>query len=93
MRLPRTRRRLQDPSLIWIGLIRHASHRYDSNHASFSAAFLLILVPAMALLPLARRRLGRHWPLALGVLTFGVGYFVVLGVLSIYNVNQTRYPD
>ena len=87
--------RLPDPALTqhqsWPELIRHVSHRYDSNHASFGAAFVLLIVPALLLLPFARRWLGPRWPFALAAGLLATSYFVVLGTLSLYNVALIRY--
>ncbi|MCC6175091.1 MAG: hypothetical protein IT305_07290 [Chloroflexi bacterium] len=87
--------RLPDPALTllgsWPGLIRHVSHRYDSNHASFGAAFVLVVVPSLVALPFARRRFGPRWPFLLAALWLGATYFVVLGAMSLYSVSQIRY--
>jgi len=87
--------RLPDPSITvhadWVGLIRHVSHRYDSNHASFGAAFVLVTVPALLALPFARRRLGPRWWYAVGLAVVGVSYFLALNTMSIYSFNNIRY--
>jgi 4-amino-4-deoxy-L-arabinose transferase-like glycosyltransferase len=87
--------RLPDPSITvhadWSGLIRHVSHRYDSNHASFGAAFVLVTLPSLLALPFARRRLGPLWWYALGLAVVGVSYFLVLNTMSIYSFNNIRY--
>jgi hypothetical protein len=87
--------RLPDPSITvhqeWTGLIRHVSHRYDSNHAGLGAAFVLVTLPSILTLPFARRRLGPRWWYALGLLVVGLSYFLVLNTVSIYSVNNIRY--
>ena len=87
--------RLPDPSITvhaeWPGLIRHISHRYDSNHAGLGAGFLLVTLPSLLALPFARRRLGPRWWYAAGLAVVGVSYFVVLNTVSIYSVNNIRY--
>jgi hypothetical protein len=87
--------RLPDPTLTphagWEGLIRHVSHRYDSNHAGFGAAFPLLLVPALLALPLAGRRLGPRRRFALAAAFLGLTYVVVLNVLTLYTVSNIRY--
>jgi hypothetical protein len=87
--------RLPDPAITvheeWSGLIRHASHRYDSNHAGLGASLLLVTLPSLLALPLVRRRLGARWWYAAGLAMVGVSYFLVLNVVSIYSVNNTRY--
>jgi hypothetical protein len=87
--------RLPDPSITvhtdWDGLIRHVSHRYDSNHAGLGAAFLLVTLPSLLALPFARRRLGLRWWYAVGLVVAGLSYFVVLNAVSIYSVNNIRY--
>ena len=86
---------LPDPSITvhadWPGLIRHVSHRYDSNHASFGAAFVLVTVPSLLALPFARRRLGARWWYALALALVGVTYFLTLNTMSIYSFNNIRY--
>jgi 4-amino-4-deoxy-L-arabinose transferase-like glycosyltransferase len=86
---------LPDPSITvhtdWTGLIRHVSHRYDSNHASFGAAFVLVTVPSLLALPFAWRRLGPCWWYAAGLAIVALGYFVALNTLSIYSFNNIRY--
>ena len=86
---------LPDPSITvhteWPGLIRHVSHRYDSNHAGLGAAFVLVTLPSLLALPFARRRLGPRWWYALGLAVVGLSYFVVLNAVSIYSVNNIRY--
>jgi hypothetical protein len=87
--------RLPDPSITvetsWQGMIRHVSHRYDSNHAGLGAAFVLVTLPSLLALPFARRRLGPRWWYAVGLALAGVSYFVVLNTVSIYSVNNIRY--
>ncbi|MGE3907891.1 MAG: ArnT family glycosyltransferase [Chloroflexota bacterium] len=87
--------RLPDPAITvhtdWSGLIRHASHRYDSNHASLGAAFLLVTLPSLLALPFARRRLGPRWWYTVGLAGVGLSYFIVLNMMSIYSVNNSRY--
>jgi len=87
--------RLPDPSITvhteWPGLIRHVSHRYDSNHAGLGAAFVLVTLPSLLALPFARRRLGPRWWYAVGLAVVGISYFVVLNAVSIYSVNNVRY--
>ena len=87
--------RLPDPSITvhegWPGLIRHASHRYDSNHSGLGASFLLVTLPSVLALPFARRRLGPRWWYAAGLAMVGVSYFVVLNTVSIYSINNIRY--
>ena len=87
--------RLPDPSITvqteWAGLIRHVSHRYDSNHAGLGAAFVLVTLPSLLALPFARRRLGPRWWYAIGLALVGLSYFVVLNTVSIYSVNNIRY--
>jgi len=87
--------RLPDPSITvhadWAGLIRHVSHRYDSNHASFGAAFVLVTMPSLLALPFARRRLGPRWWYAAGLAVVAIGYFVALNTMSIYSFNNIRY--
>ena len=53
------------------GLIRHVSHRYDSNHAGLGAAFVLVTLPSLLALPFARRRLGPRWWYAVGLVVVG----------------------
>src|SRR5262249_15139103 len=87
--------RLPDPSITvqtdWQGMIRHVSHRYDSNHAGLGAAFVLVTLPSLLALPFARRRLGPRWWDAAGLAGAGLSYFVVLHTVSIYSVNNIRY--
>ena len=87
--------RLPDPSITvhteWPGLIRHVSHRYDSNHAGLGAGFVLVTLPSLLALPFARRRLGPRWWYAAGLAVVGLSYFVVLNAVSIYSVNNIRY--
>ena len=87
--------RLPDPALTplaeWDGLIRHVSHRYDSNHAGFGAAFPLVLVPALLLVPFAGRRLGPRRRFALAAAFLGLAYFVVLNAITRYTVSNIRY--
>ncbi len=87
--------RLPDPSITvhteWPGLIRHVSHRYDSNHAGLGAAFVLVTLPSLLALPFSRRRLGPRWWYAVGLVVVGLSYFVVLNAVSIYSVNNSRY--
>jgi len=87
--------RLPDPSITvhaeWPGLIRHVTHRYDSNHTGLGAAFVLVTLPSLLALPFARRRLGPRWWYALGLALAGLSYFVVLNTVSIYSVNNIRY--
>ena len=87
--------RLPDPILTphagWDGLIRHVSHRYDSNHAGFGAAFPLVILPALLLTPFAGRRLGPRRPFALAAAFLGVTYFVVLNTVSFYADSTIRY--
>jgi hypothetical protein len=86
---------LPDPSITvhadWAGLIRHVSHRYDSNHASFGAGFVLVTLPSLLALPFARRRLGPRWWYALGLAVVGISYFLALNTMSIYSYNNIRY--
>jgi hypothetical protein len=86
---------LPDPSITvhaqWPGLIRHVTHRYDSNHTGLGAAFVLVTLPSLLALPFARRRLGPRWWYALGLALAGLSYFVVLNAVSIYSVNNIRY--
>jgi hypothetical protein len=87
--------RLPDPSITvhtdWPGMIRHVSHRYDSNHAGLGAAFVLVTLPSVLALPFARRKLGPRWWYALGLALAGISYFVVLNAVSIYSANNIRY--
>jgi hypothetical protein len=87
--------RLPDPSITvhtdWPGLIRHVSHRYDSNHAGLGAAFVLVTLPSLLALPFARRRLGPRWWYAVGLCIAGISYFVAMNALTIYSVNNIRY--
>jgi Dolichyl-phosphate-mannose-protein mannosyltransferase len=87
--------RLPDPSITvhteWPGLIRHVSHRYDSNHAGLGAGFVLVTLPSLIALPFARRRLGPRWWYAVGLVVVGLSYFLVLNAVSIYSVNNIRY--
>jgi hypothetical protein len=77
----------------WSDVIRHAmpGHRYDSNHASFGAAFVLIVLPSMLALPLLRRRLGPRWPFMVALVGFGVGYFLVYALLYRYITASIRF--
>jgi hypothetical protein len=77
----------------WAELIRYAmpGHRYDSNHASFGAAFVLLVLPSMLALPFMRRRLGPRWLFAAGVVFFGVSYFLVYGLLYRYITASIRF--
>ena len=77
----------------WRDLIRHAHpvHRYDSNHASFGAAFLLVMVPALLALPFARRRLGPRWPFSLMMAWVGLCYFAVYMLVYRYHVASIRF--
>ena len=94
-RLRRSAIACPDPSITvhaeWPSLIRHVSHRYDSNHAGLGAGFLLVTLPSLLALPFARRRLGPRWWYAVGLAVVGVSYFVVLNTVSIYSVNNIRY--
>jgi len=87
--------KLPDPTLTpqpdWDGLIRHVSHRYDSNHAGFGAAIPLLIVPALLLLPVARRRLGAGWSGASAAAFLALSYFVVLNAITRYTVSNIRY--
>jgi 4-amino-4-deoxy-L-arabinose transferase-like glycosyltransferase len=87
--------RLPDPAVTdqatWPGLIRHASHRYDSNHASFGAAFVLVVLPAVVVYPLLRRRLGPRWMFGLWAIGLGLVYFVCVSAFLRYTVNANRY--
>jgi 4-amino-4-deoxy-L-arabinose transferase-like glycosyltransferase len=87
--------RLPDPSITvhteWPGLIRHVSHRYDSNHAGLGAGFVLVILPSLLALPFARRRLGPRWWYAVGLVVVGLSYFLALNTVSIYSVNNIRY--
>ena len=87
--------RLPDPALTplagWDGLIRHVSHRYDSNHAGFGAGFPLVIVPALVLAPFAARRLGPRRRFALAAAFLGLAYFVVLNGVTRYTVSNIRY--
>ncbi|MCC7371783.1 MAG: glycosyltransferase family 39 protein [Chloroflexi bacterium] len=87
--------RLPDASITvhtdWPGLIRHVSHRYDSNHTGLGASFLLVTLPSLVALPFARRRLGVRWWYAIGLAIVGLSYFVALNTVSIYSVNNIRY--
>jgi hypothetical protein len=86
---------LPDPSITvqteWAGMIRHVSHRYDSNHAGLGAGFVLVTLPSILALAFARRRLGPRWWYAVGLVVVGLSYFVVLNTVSIYSVNNIRY--
>jgi hypothetical protein len=81
------------PQENWSELIRHAlpQHRYDSNHASFGAAFVLVVLPSMLVLPFMRRRLGPRWLFAVGLVIFGVSYILVYGLLYRYLVSSIRF--
>src|SRR5204863_5223069 len=89
--------RLPDPRLTpqegWPELIRHAlpQHRYDSNHASFGAAFVLVVLPSMLVLFAMRRRLGPRWPFALALIAFALSYFLVYGFVYRYQVGSIRF--
>jgi hypothetical protein len=86
---------IPDPGLAayqtWTGMIRHVSNRYDSNHASFGAAFVLVVLPSMLALPFVRRRLGPRWPLAAGVVVFSVSYLVVYWLMYSYQTASIRF--
>ena len=77
----------------WTDLIRHAhpAHRYDSNHASFGAAFVLVVVPSLLALPFARRRLGPRWPFALATAGVALSYLVVYSLVYRYHVASIRF--
>lgn len=79
------------PHLSWQGLIRHAHYRYDSNHASFGAAFVLVTIPGLVLLPFARRWLGPTWPFAVATGLFSASYFIAQSVLTHYYAAHIRY--
>lgn len=74
-------------------LIRHAlpGDRYDGNHAALGAAFLLVLVPSLLALPLARRRLGPRWPFAAWCAAAAAGYVVVYGLAYRYHPASMRF--
>jgi hypothetical protein len=77
----------------WSELIRHAlpGHRYDNNHASFGAAFVLVVLPSMLVVFAMRRRLGPRWPFSLAPVAFALSYFLVYGFVYRYQVGSIRF--
>jgi hypothetical protein len=74
-------------------IIRHAlpEHRYDSNHASFGAAFVLVILPSMLAVGFARRPLGARWLFAMACLVTWVAYVGTYGLAYIYQTSSMRF--
>jgi len=73
-------------------ITRHANpaHRYDSNHASFGAAFVLVILPSMLAVLFARRQLGARWLFAVASLIVWLA-FILTGLYLLVAFGSAIY--